>query len=99
MGNPHDLYAPEVGTPKAKADNVPCRFSALPAVLPTPFGENDRRRDMIEHFGRRCQGWFEDDDGHREQCDFRKIARNVTQKMILPPAVAAMCDTILVILC
>ena len=26
---------------------------------------------MIEHFGRRCQGWFEDDDGHREQCDFR----------------------------
>ncbi len=22
-GNPHDLYAPEVGTPKGKSDNVP----------------------------------------------------------------------------
>ncbi len=34
----------------------------------------------------------EDDDGHREQCDFRfrfKNCRNVTQKMILPLAAAA----------
>lgn len=45
-GNPHDLYAPEVGTPKGKSDNVPVQVSALPAVLPTPFGENDRRRDI-----------------------------------------------------
>ncbi|STH65563.1 putative helicase [Escherichia coli] len=37
-GNPHDLYAPEVGTPKGKSDNVPVQVSALPAVLPTPFG-------------------------------------------------------------
>ena len=26
---------------------------------------------VIEHFGRRCQGVLEDDDGEREQCDFR----------------------------
>lgn len=45
-GNPHDLYAPEVGTPKAKVTTFRYRFSALPAVLPTPFGENDRRRDI-----------------------------------------------------
>lgn len=24
-GNPHDLYAPEVGSPKGKSDNVPVR--------------------------------------------------------------------------
>ncbi|MFP3498992.1 ATP-dependent helicase, partial [Pseudomonas sp. SIMBA_059] len=26
---------------------------------------------VIEHFGRRCQGVLEDDEGEREQCDFR----------------------------
>lgn len=45
-GNPHDLYAPEVGTPKGKVTTSRYKFSALPAVLPTPFGENDRRRDI-----------------------------------------------------
>lgn len=77
---------------KAKVTTFRYRFSALPAVLPTPLGKTTADGTLIEHFGRRCQGWFEDDDGHREQCDFRfrfKIARNVTQKMILPPAVAA----------
>ncbi|MGQ7112219.1 hypothetical protein ACUOFC_31345 [Escherichia sp. TWPC-MK] len=35
---------------------------------------------MIEHFGRRCQGWFEDDDGHREQCDFRFRFKNCPER-------------------
>ena len=43
-GNPHDLYSPEVGTPKGKSDNVPVQVFALPAGLPTPSGENHRRR-------------------------------------------------------
>lgn len=37
-GNPHDLYSPEVGTPKGKSDNVPVQVFALPAGLPTPSG-------------------------------------------------------------
>ncbi|HAD40924.1 MAG TPA: hypothetical protein DCF88_12540, partial [Plesiomonas shigelloides] len=35
------------------------------------WGKTDSAGQVIEHFGRRCQGWFEDDDGAREQCDYR----------------------------
>lgn len=37
-GNPHDLYSPEVGTPKGKSDNVRYRCFVQPAGLPTPSG-------------------------------------------------------------
>ncbi len=30
---------------------------------------------MIEHYGRRCQGLFEDDEGNREECDYRFRAK------------------------
>jgi DNA repair protein RadD len=43
-GNPHDLYAPEVGAPKGKATTCRCRSFARPAALPIPSGENHRRR-------------------------------------------------------
>ncbi len=54
---------------------------------------------MIEHFGRRCQGWFEDDDGHREQCDFRFRFKNCPQCNAENDIAARRCrecDTILV---
>lgn len=37
-GNPHDLYAPEVGAPKEKATTFRCKYSAPPAGLLTPSG-------------------------------------------------------------
>lgn len=43
-GNPHDLYSPEVGTPKAKVTTCRYRCFVQPAGLPTPSGENHRRR-------------------------------------------------------
>ncbi|VTO24926.1 DNA or RNA helicase of superfamily II [Klebsiella variicola] len=100
-GNPHDLYAPEVGTPKGKSDNVPVQvFCPACGFANTFWGKTTADGTLIEHFGRRCQGWFEDDDGHREQCDFRfrfqKTARSATRKTISPPAAAGECDTILV---
>lgn len=46
-GNPHDLYAPEVGTPKGKSDNVPVQvFCPACGFANTFWGENDRRRDI-----------------------------------------------------
>ncbi len=54
---------------------------------------------MIEHFGRRCQGWFEDDDGHREQCDFRFRFKNCPQcndKRDIAARRCRECDTVLV---
>ncbi|WP_411704479.1 DEAD/DEAH box helicase [Edaphovirga cremea] len=71
-GNPHDLFTPEVGASKPKGDSQPvqvfcpgCGFANLFWGKSLPDGT------VIEHFGRRCQGWLEDDEGHREQCDFR----------------------------
>ncbi len=78
-GNPHDLYAPEVGSPKEKA------ITSLSGILPGLrlcqhlLGKTTADGTLIEHFGRRCQGWFDDDDGHREQCDFRFRFKNCPQ--------------------
>ena len=88
-GNPHDLYSPEVGTPKARATTFPFRFLPCLRVCQHLLGKTTADGTLIEHFGRRCQGWFEDDEGHREQCDFRfrfKTARSATLKTTLPPA-------------
>lgn len=70
-GNPHDLFTPEVGAAKPPGDSQPvqvfcptCGFANLFWGLCTPSGE------VIEHYGRRCQGWQEQ-DGKRQQCDYR----------------------------
>ncbi|RPH30344.1 DEAD/DEAH box helicase [Buttiauxella warmboldiae] len=71
-GNPHDLFTPEVGAAKGNSDNVPVQvFCPACGFANTFWGKTTSDGTLIEHFGRRCQGWFEDDDGTREQCDFR----------------------------
>lgn len=99
-GNPHDLYAPEVGTPKGKSDNVPVQvFCPACGFANTFWGKTTADGTLIEHFGRRCQGWFEDDDGHREQCDFRFRFKNCPQCNAENDIAARRCrecDTILV---
>ncbi|RLM27241.1 ATP-dependent helicase [Brenneria alni] len=71
-GNPHDLYTPEVGNSKPHSDSQPvqvfcpqCGFANLFWGKTTPDG------NVIEHYGRRCQGWETVDNGQRQQCDFR----------------------------
>ncbi|QQG30042.1 DEAD/DEAH box helicase [Pectobacterium carotovorum] len=71
-GNPHDLYTPEVGNSKAHAGSQPvqvfcpeCGFANLFWGKTTPDG------DIIEHYGRRCQGWEMAESGQRQQCNFR----------------------------
>ena len=79
-GNPHDLYTPEVGSPKGKSDNVPVQvFCPACGFANTFWGKTTADGTIIEHFGRRCQGWFEDDDGEREQCDYRFRFKNCPQ--------------------
>lgn len=99
-GNPHDLYAPEVGTPKGKSDNVPVQvFCPACGFANTFWGKTTADGTLIEHFGRRCQGWFEDDDGHREQCDFRFRFKNCPQcnaENDIAARRCRRCDTVLV---
>lgn len=71
-GNPHDLFTPEVGAPKGKSDNQPVQvFCPACGFANTFWGKTTADGTLIEHFGRRCQGVLEDDEGNREQCDYR----------------------------
>ncbi|WP_107851659.1 DEAD/DEAH box helicase [Oceanimonas marisflavi] len=71
-GNNMDIFAPEVGEPRPNADTtqvqVPCPACGFANIF---WGKTDAEGRVLEHFGRRCQGFFEDDDGEREECGYR----------------------------
>ena len=84
---------------KAKVTTFRYRFSAACGFANTFWGKTTADGTLIEHFGRRCQGWFEDDDGHREQCDFRFRFKNCPQCNAENDIAARRCrecDTVLV---
>ncbi|WP_315707755.1 DEAD/DEAH box helicase [Brenneria uluponensis] len=71
-GNPHDLYTPEVGKRKPHSDSQPVQVFCPQCGFANLFwGKCTDDGTVIEHYGRRCQGWSEDEDGRRQQCDYR----------------------------
>lgn len=70
-GNRYNLFSPEIGEPKPDS-------KAVPVTVPCPacghdncfWGIVDGDGDLIEHYGRRCQG-IEEFEGEWVQCDFR----------------------------
>ncbi|MFD1091092.1 DEAD/DEAH box helicase [Providencia vermicola] len=71
-GNPHDLYRPEVGCSKPNSASVPVQvFCPLCQFANVFWGKCTTDGQIIEHYGRRCQGWEEDDHGQKQQCEFR----------------------------
>ncbi|NAX21024.1 DEAD/DEAH box helicase [Vibrio sp. V39_P1S14PM300] len=76
-GNSYDLYQPEVGNPKPDSDSeiitIPCPACGFNNNF---WGKLDSNGFLIEHFGRKCQGFFTDDEsGEREHCDYRFRAK------------------------
>ncbi|TOH51412.1 ATP-dependent helicase [Vibrio parahaemolyticus] len=76
-GNSYDLYQPEVGDPKPDSTSeiitVPCPACGFNNNF---WGKLDSNGFLLEHFGRRCQGYFEDEDtGEREHCGYRFRAK------------------------
>lgn len=75
-GNPWDLYAPEIGSPRPASDTEPVQV-ACPACGHANIYWGRRDGDVvIEHFGRRCQGLVEapgaaSGANKKQQCDFR----------------------------
>ncbi|QDE31666.1 DEAD/DEAH box helicase [Shewanella polaris] len=66
--NGYDLFYPEVGQPKPNSKSVPVQVHCPVCQFANTFwGLVDTEGDIIEHFGRRCQGLIND----TEQCDFR----------------------------
>ncbi|EHA6959350.1 TPA: DEAD/DEAH box helicase family protein [Vibrio parahaemolyticus] len=76
-GNSYDLYQPEVGDPKPDSTSeiitIPCPACGFNNNF---WGKLDSNGFLLEHFGRRCQGYFEDEDtGERENCGYRFRAK------------------------
>ncbi len=71
-GNGFDLFYPEVGDKKGDSDNEPVQVLCPGCGFANIFwGKTDADGKVIEHFGRRCKGLLEDDNGLSEQCDYR----------------------------
>lgn len=63
-----DLFDPEVGEPKPAPDTEPVQVFCPECAHANLFwGRTDAEGEVIEHFGRRCQGLLE----NSEQCTFR----------------------------
>ena len=76
-GNCYDLYQPDIGDPKPNSDSelvmVPCPACGFKNNF---WGKLDPAGFLIEHYGRRCQGYFEnEEDGTREECGYRFRAK------------------------
>ncbi|MGL4207090.1 MAG: DEAD/DEAH box helicase [Aeromonadaceae bacterium] len=75
-GNAFDLFAPEIGEPKPAADTEPVQVLCPACGFANQFwGRMDTNGQVLEHFGRQCHGFFEDEAGHREFCDYRFRAK------------------------
>ncbi|CDG53732.1 putative nucleic acid ATP-dependent helicase [Halomonas sp. A3H3] len=70
-GNPWDIFAPEVGKPKPDSDSEPVQIECPDCGHANLYWGKRDGDLVIEHFGRRCQGLIEDDEGKRRQCEFR----------------------------
>ncbi|WP_413284359.1 DEAD/DEAH box helicase family protein [Vibrio sp. MA40-2] len=75
-GNNYDLYQPEVGTTKPDSESdivtIPCPSCGFNNNF---WGKLDNNGFLLEHYGRRCQGYFEQEDGTREHCGYRFRAK------------------------
>ncbi|WP_245662847.1 DEAD/DEAH box helicase [Endozoicomonas arenosclerae] len=70
-GNRYDLYSPEIGSPKPDSKSVPVTVPCPACGHENSFwGIVDGDGDLVEHYGRRCQG-IEEFEGEIVQCDFR----------------------------
>lgn len=90
-GNPHDLYLPEVGSKKPNPNSKPVQvFCPLCQFANTFWGIVDADGDIIEHYGRRCQGWELDEQGQKNSVIIAFVlnyAHTVMKKMISPHGV------------
>ncbi|QOR37785.1 DEAD/DEAH box helicase [Billgrantia diversa] len=59
-GNPWDLYAPEVGSPRPASDTEPVQVECPACGHANLFWGRRDGDIVIEHFGRRCQGLIND---------------------------------------
>nr|WP_246590191.1 DEAD/DEAH box helicase [Marinobacterium ramblicola] len=71
-GSGFDLFHPEVGSPKPDSDSEPVQVFCPGCGFANIFwGKTDAQGQVIEHYGRRCQGVLEMEGEKPQQCDYR----------------------------
>ena len=71
-GNGFNLHHPEVGTPRPSSDSEPVQVFCPECGFANIFwGKTDDQGQVIEHYGRRCQGLLEQPGQPARQCDYR----------------------------
>lgn len=75
-GNCYDLYQPEVGEAKPDSDSeivtIPCPVCGFNNNF---WGKIAADGFVIEHYGRQCQGYTENEQGQRNICGYRFRAK------------------------
>ncbi len=88
----HDLYAPEVGTPKGKSDNVPVQvFCPACGFANTFWGKTTADGTLIEHLAAAARGGSKMTTATANSATSAfalKTARSVMRKTTSPPAAA-----------
>jgi DNA repair protein RadD len=81
-GNKFNLYHPEVGAAKPDSDSQPVQVFCPLCKFPNIFwGKCDAQGNIMEHFGRRCQGLVDphlndSDNKIQQRCKFRFRFKN-----------------------
>ena len=72
-GNNHDLFRPQIADTKPNSDSVIVQINCPICQHSNQFwGKNDQHGQLIEHYGRRCQGLVAGPNKSQKiQCDFR----------------------------
>ena len=100
-GQGHDLFSPEIDDDKPSQQSVQVEVVCPSCGITNNFwGLKDGEGDLIEHFGRKCKGAFEDPITHEvEECGFRfrfKRCEKCGEENDIAARICASCENILV---
>ncbi|WP_012070235.1 DEAD/DEAH box helicase [Marinomonas sp.] len=70
--NGYNIFQPEIGEKRPTQDSVAVQIHCPSCDFANTFwGRKDAEGNILEHFGRRCHGLLENEQGEEQQCSYR----------------------------
>lgn len=70
--NGYNIFQPEIGEKRPTQDSVAVQIHCPTCDFANTFwGRKDAEGNILEHFGRRCHGLVENEQGEEQQCSYR----------------------------
>lgn len=70
--NGYNIFQPEIGEKRPTQDSVAVQIHCPACDFANTFwGRKDAEGNILEHFGRRCHGLLENEQGEEQQCNYR----------------------------